>query len=75
MTGKQAEIIMEGVEKGTQQLKLGKSSLSKMFCVSLLLFILCKWVTSTMGDLKRMQIYIYTYIYKLFNDVGYKDSE
>lgn len=27
---------MEGVEKGTQQLKLGKSSLSKMFYVSLL---------------------------------------
>lgn len=44
MTGKQAEIIMEGVEKGTQQLQLGKSSLSKMFYVSLLLFILWKWV-------------------------------
>lgn len=44
MTGKQTEIIMEGVEKGTQQLKLGKSSPSKMFYVSLLLFILCKWV-------------------------------
>lgn len=62
------EIIMEGVEKGTQQLKLGKSSLSKMFYVSLLLFILCKWVVqwAILNECK------YIYIFKLFNDHGYK---
>lgn len=48
---------MEGVEKGTQQLKLGKSSLSKMFCVTLVIYFM--EMICTMGDLKRMQIYIY----------------